>query len=111
MTDQEHEKIKEVVVAIDARLRTLTDSRVKYYLRDEAACVQVTAFMLMPLTNQAGLLQVNVNKLTMAHNMWNAKLAANVFIYSWLEKLQQPRKYEELDVEWNEPPSWVKVVA
>jgi hypothetical protein len=104
----EHEKIKDLLVAIDARLHAFTDREVKYYLREDFATVVISIFMFGPRLGTVSLLQqMSVSRMTLVQPSWNAERTAHVFIDNWIEKLKMERQYEELNVIFDSPPSWV----
>lgn len=106
----EWERTQEFLVEADARLRAFADREVKYYVENELTCVKVHAVMLMLRTERAGILTMALSKPAMAHPAWSADRLAHTYVEQWVERLKQPRKYEELDVRLGGPPSWAQVV-
>jgi len=106
------ERVKELLVEVDARLRAFTDREVKYYITADWACVKVHALMFLPKEDKAAMLQFTVSRPgCLAHPSWSAARLAHSFVHTWLEKIKMPRKYGELDVVLDSPPSWAKVAA
>jgi hypothetical protein len=105
-TPNEWERVKETLVATDARLRAFTDREVKYYLREDFATVTIYVVMLIPKMEKARMLQMSISRLDLVHPAWQSARVAHVFIDTWIEKLKMERTYEELDVMFDGPPSW-----
>ena len=107
----EWQRVKELLVAVDARLHAFTDRDVRYYLREELACVEVSALMLIPKLEQAALLQFSVSRqMLLERNYWDAERLAWTFVAQWMEKVKLERKYEQLNVVFDGPPSWATIV-
>ena len=102
----EWERIKDLLVAIDARLRAFTDREVKYYLQEGTTTVTINVFTLIPKLDKAALLKVTVGRLDLLYPTWDADRMAHCFIDAWIEKMKMERRYEELNVIFDSPPSW-----
>ena len=105
-TPNEWERVKETLVAIDARLRAFTDREVKYYLREDFAIIIIYVVMLIPKMEKAEMLQMSISRIDLAHPAWQPARVVHAFIDTWLEKLKMERKYEELNVVFDSPPIW-----
>ena len=105
----EWEIVQDFIVQVDARLYAFTDRQIKYFVQDELTCYKVHALMFLPLLEKAGMLTMTLSKLTMMHPMYDSERLVHVFIDYWIEKIKLPRRYEELDVVLDSPPSWAVV--
>lgn len=107
----EWERVKELLTAIDARLRAFTDRDVRYYLREDFACVSIYAVMLVPKMEKMAAMQLVVSRITLQDaRYWDAERVAHAYIHAWIEKIKFERKYEELNVVFDAPPGWAMPV-
>jgi hypothetical protein len=102
----EYEVLQELLIAIDARLRAFTDREVKYYLSEDFAAITVSILMLIPKMGGARLLQMPISCADLMRPSWQSAHVAHIFIDNWIEKLKMERKYEDLNVIFDSPPSW-----
>jgi hypothetical protein len=102
----EWDRVKDLLVAIDAQLRAFTDREVQYYLKEDFATVTVSVLAFVPKLERAALLQMPISRLVLGQPLWSAEHASKVFIEQWVERLKMARRYEELNVIFDSPPSW-----
>jgi hypothetical protein len=110
--DEEFEVVKQVVVAIDGRLRAFSDRAIKYYVEENLTVWNVSALMYLYEHPVARLMSVSVSKLDIARRYPEfIDRLIDVYIRTWIEKMKLTREYKDLDVEFNSPPSWAKEVV
>ena len=107
-TVNEWERVKEVLVDIDAQLKAFTDQQIKYYVDDSYSVVKLSVLMLPAKDGaQARMQQLTLSKIALAYPQYDAGRITKQFIHSWITKLANKKcVYEDLDVVFAAPPSW-----
>jgi hypothetical protein len=108
----EWERVKDLIVAIDARLSAIADGRVKYYVCEYTTTVSITVVMIIPKLEKAAVLRLDVSRLDIMQPSWCGDSIANRFIYTWIDKYKLERDWREvlLNVVFDNPPSWAEDV-